>query len=156
MYTYVLETKYQIKCHRLLLVTGLADVVASCNQSCIYFVHGPVADKFAGVRQHACFLFRLSHHFFSTPKRKWKQKQRLPHRWWHVLKWLQSKQELMCNPEGLHGSSEKGISCNGMKVALVHVSPCSCIFIISLANYLFFFSISFLEVLASLASTFTW
>lgn len=74
MYTYVLETKYQIKRHQLLLVTGLADVVASCNQSCIYFVHGPVADKFAGVRQHACFLFGLSHHFFSTPKKKMKAK----------------------------------------------------------------------------------
>ena len=29
----------------------------------------------------------------------------------------------MCNPEGSHGSSAKGISCNGMKVALVHVTP---------------------------------
>lgn len=31
-----------------------------------------------------------------------------------------------CNPEGLHGSTAKWISCNGMKVPLmVHVTPCS-------------------------------
>jgi hypothetical protein len=75
--------------------------------------------------------------FLLQRKMKAKTEAALPRRWWQILKWLQSKQELMCNPEGSHGSSAKGISCNGMKVALVHVSPCSCIFIVSSPNYLF-------------------
>jgi hypothetical protein len=48
-------------------------------QDVICFVQEPQADIFAGVMLHACFLFGLSNHCFFYNK-KWKQKQRMPHR----------------------------------------------------------------------------